>query len=320
MVFAPAPQLTITVEERGGEPDIHLHAGGQGVWQARMITSLNVPVVLCTSLGGETGRVLEPLLVHEGVELRVISGGSCNGAYLHDRRGGSRVDIAQAHGQPLSRHELDGLYGLALSEGLRADVSLLGGPVFPDLVPAAVYRRLARDLGRNGKPVVADLSGDHLAAVLEGGVRFLKVSNEELIKDGRAADDSDRSMLGALAALHEAGAEHIVVTRAERTALAHLEDAVYEVVMPPLEAADPRGAGDSMTAGLAAVLARGGDPQTAVRTGAAAGALNVTRHGLGTGHAGAISQLMERIQLVRVKEKATRQTTPNELAERTKPR
>jgi 1-phosphofructokinase len=69
------------------------------------------------------------------------------------------------------------------------------------------------------------------------------------------------------------------------------------VVLPKLEPAEPRGAGDSMTAGAAAVLAQGGDLATAVRTGAAAGALNVTRHGLGTGRADAIESLKERVTL-----------------------
>ena len=32
MVFAPAPILTVTIEQRSGEPDLHVHPGGQGVW------------------------------------------------------------------------------------------------------------------------------------------------------------------------------------------------------------------------------------------------------------------------------------------------
>jgi len=55
------------------------------------------------------------------------------------------------------------------------------------------------------------------------------------------------------------------------------------------------GAGDSMTAGIAAILARGGDAMAAVRTGAAAGALNVTRHGLGTGNAGTVAALVDHV-------------------------
>lgn len=36
-VFTPTPRLTITVEPEPGGDEIHLHAGGQGVWQARML-------------------------------------------------------------------------------------------------------------------------------------------------------------------------------------------------------------------------------------------------------------------------------------------
>jgi 1-phosphofructokinase len=31
MVFAPAPQLTVTIERLGARTELHLHAGGQGL-------------------------------------------------------------------------------------------------------------------------------------------------------------------------------------------------------------------------------------------------------------------------------------------------
>ena len=119
MVFAPTPQLTVTVDQPNDHPELHLHPGGQGVWQARMVMSLGVDVVLCAALGGEIGQVLEPLLVSEGVDLKVVARDSGSGGYVHDRRDGSRQEIADVPGQPLSRHELDELYNLALGEGLR---------------------------------------------------------------------------------------------------------------------------------------------------------------------------------------------------------
>jgi 1-phosphofructokinase len=304
MVFAPSPQLTVTIEQLGEVPDVHLHPGGQGVWQARMITSLGVPVVLCTALGGEIGQVLHPLIEAEGIDVQVVDGHSANGVYVHDRRGGKRVVLAESPGAPLARHDLDELYGVALTEGLRSDVGLLSGPADRKVVETDTYRRLASDLSRNGVKVVADLSGDFLTCVLKGGVAFLKVSHEELVRDGRAADDSDGALIQAIRELRARGAEAIVVSRADRPALALLDDVLVEVVLPKLEPAEPRGAGDSMTAGAAAVLAKGGDLATAVRTGAAAGALNVTRHGLGTGRADAIESLTERVTLRPVRQEA----------------
>lgn len=319
MVFAPAPQLTVTIDQTSDEPEIHLHPGGQGVWQARMITCLGIPVVLCASLGGEIGQVLEPLMASEGVELKVVRRDSSSGGYVHDHRDGRREEVVDVPGHPLNRHELDDLYNLTLGEGLRSAVSVLSGPGDPTLVPSDIYRRLAADLGGNGSRVVADLSGDYLGAVLDSGVSFLKVSHEELLRDGLAGEDTEEEFTRVLRELHANGAESVVVSRADEPALALVDGEVYEVHMPRLRAADARGAGDSMTAGVAAVLAGGGDLRLAIRTGAAAGALNVTRHGLGTGRPDSIAGLVERVRLTPVGSERQDRMTPDDLAGRATP-
>jgi 1-phosphofructokinase len=298
MVFTPAPLLTVTIEAPADELELHVHPGGQGIWQARMITSLGVSVTVCACLGGEVGRVLEPLINNEGVQLRVIPrdvGGS--GWYVHDRRDGERAEIAEHPGPPLTRHEIDELYGMALAEGLRAGISVLSGPTDPSVVPPDIYRRLAADLTNNGIRLVADLSGEHLKAVLDGGVHFLKVSHEELLDDGRASEDSEDALIEAMGQLHDDGAESVIVSRGDLPSLAWLDGEPFVVEMPQLETADPRGAGDSMTAGVTAVLAKDGNVHDAIRTGAAAGALNVTRHGLGSGRADAIAELIPRVRI-----------------------
>ena len=88
------------------------------------------------------------------------------------------------------------------------------------VVPPEIYRRLAADLTNNGARVVADLSGDHLTAVCEGGLYLVKVSHEELINDGRAENDSDEGIVAAMRKLREEGAESAVVTRADSSSLA----------------------------------------------------------------------------------------------------
>ena len=112
---------------------------------------------------------------------------------------------------------------------------------------------------------------------------WLKVSHEEFIRDGLAGSDASEELTRALEELHADGAESVLVSRADQPALALIDEELFQVGCPGWRPRDSRGAGDSITAGVAAVLARGGDSRTAIRTGAAAGALNVTRHGLGTG-------------------------------------
>jgi 1-phosphofructokinase len=300
MVFAPAPLLTVTIEQQAGAVELHLHAGGQGVWQARMISSLGASVTLCVTVGGEVGDVLRKLLDDEDVAVRAVRRDASTGWYIHDRRDSNRTEVAQDPGPPLVRHDIDELYGLALTEGLRASVSVLSGPVEQSVVDPDIYRRLAADLTANNCTVVADLSGPLLEAVLEGGVSFVKVSHENLIDDGRAADDSVDTLVDAGHRLQADGAAAVLISRAEQPALAFFDDQVVEIHVPQLQVADHRGAGDSMTAGVVTVLARGGSIEDAVRTGAAAGALNVTRRGLGTGSAEAVQELIGHVQVKRL--------------------
>ncbi|MEU4421459.1 PfkB family carbohydrate kinase [Actinoplanes sp. NPDC024001] len=300
MVFAPVPQLTVTIEQQADEAELHVHPGGQGIWQARMCAGLGASVTLCAAAGGEIGGVIARLLEDEDIEVRMVRRSTSSGWYVHDRRDGSRTEIAEFGGAPLGRHDLDELYSNALAAGLRSRVSVLSGVEARGVVDPEVYRRLATDLSTHGSAVVADLSGDDLTAVLAGGVAFLKVSHEELLDAGRARDDSVEALVEAARKLRADGAESVLISRADQPGVALLDGEPFLVELPSLEVVDHRGAGDSMTAGVAAVLARGGDLEEAVRTGAAAGAVNVTRHGLGTGRREAIVELTGRVRLTTV--------------------
>jgi 1-phosphofructokinase len=320
MVFAPSPLLTVTIEARGGSPDIHLHAGGQGFWIARMVGALGVPVVLCGSFGGESGAVVRTLVESEHVAVRGVRADAANGAYVHDRRTGERVAIAEVASAPLSRHDVDELYAVSVVEGLESEVCVLGGPTAPDVIPPDTYRRLASDLRTSGRTVVADLSGEPLRAALEGGVTVLKVSHEELVTDGLAESDSTEHLVAAMLAAREAGAERVVVSRADRPALATDGDRILELSAPRLEPVDVRGAGDSMTAGIAAALARGDGWEDALRLGIAGGSLNVTRRGLATGRRREIERLAGHVDLRPLGQADGIETaTPEDLAGRARP-
>ena len=293
VIFAPSPVLTVTVEDHPDGPEVHLHAGGQGVWQARMLLRLGVDVAMVSVLTGESGRMLRHLLGDEGIRVVAVDRTGRGAAYVHDRRDGERVKIVETGGEPISRHDLDELYGLMLGEGLGADLVILSGPASEDALPADVYRRLAADLHTGGRRVIVDLAGDRLTAALAGGVSLVKVSDEELLADGRIHENDTHHIVAAMKAIHSAGAETVVVTRNSEPLLLLSEGAVVEVRTPTMEVADTTGAGDSLTAGVAASLARGSSVRDAITLGAAAGALNVTRHGLGTGDAQTIEKLRE---------------------------
>ena len=163
------------------------------------------------------------------------------------------------------------------------------------MLPDDFYSRLAADLRAVDKPVVADLSGEALTSAVAGGLTVLKVSHEELNRDGRASGDDVQSLADAMQQLNSDGVEHVVVSRAADPALLLTDGQLHKVIAPQLSEVDHRGAGDSMTAGIAVALARGLSIVEAVRLGAAAGAQNVTRRGLATGGRALIERLAERV-------------------------
>jgi 1-phosphofructokinase len=297
-VFNPSPVLTVTVEQGSGpDPEIHVHAGGQGFWVGRMAATLGAEVRICIPLGGEPGTVLEPLFRNAGLTVVGIKVNAPNGCYIHDRRTGSRTEIAATPSGVLERHEVDELFGAVLTAGLSADVTLLTGPRHEGILPPEIYTRLAEDLRRNESTVLADLTGPALQAALDGGVDLLKLSHEELISEGLADGEDAGAIVKALPELRARGAADVLVSRGPQPAIALAGERLLEISGPRFSPFDPRGAGDSMFAALGVGLADGLDLEATLRLAVAAGALNVTRHGLGSGQRKDIDRLTEHVRV-----------------------
>lgn len=302
-IFAPVLYLTVTIESTSsGADEVHIHPGGQGFWIARMLKQLDERPLICGPLGGEAGKVFLGLLGQFKMDVSAVEVAHRSPAVINDRRSGERVTLADSPTIQLERHEIDDLYGRFLDKALASNLCVITGQS-EEIVPPKFYRRLGHDLAAGGIAVVADLHGPELQEFLEGGpIDILKVSDEDLHSDGllsRNASDQ-RSLMEAMERLGESGARSVVLSRQHEPALAQFEDVWYEARTPELVPADHRGAGDSMTAGLATAMHRGLGTEDTIRLACAAGAANVTRHGLGSADAGLIPGLTEKIELTQL--------------------
>jgi hypothetical protein len=88
-LLAPAVYISITIEQADEGDDIHLHAGGQALWVARVLRQLGHRPVACAPVGGEAGRTLLGLIGEWGVTVHPIQTLADTPAYVHDRRGGN---------------------------------------------------------------------------------------------------------------------------------------------------------------------------------------------------------------------------------------
>jgi len=289
-VFGPHPLLAITVEaltSEGGD-DIHAHAAGQGVWVARMASELGASPTLCGFIGGETGAVLRPLLEQMDVDLRLVETTTASGSYVHDRRSGEREPVAQSASMPPSRHEIDELFSSTVAAALDSGVLALCGPYPGEALPLEIYGNLIADVKANGTPVIVDLSPPRLDSALEGGPDLVKINDWELASYIEGPVDSEERMRAAAQRLLDAGAASVIITRGEEA---------WELIPPRFERGSREGCGDSMMGGLAACIAAGLEWEETLRIGAAAGAANFLRHGLGSGSRSVVEDLARRVEL-----------------------
>lgn len=295
-VLAPLLYLTVTIEQEGDKQQVHLHPGGQGFWIARMIEVLGLDARLVAPIGGEAGEVVAALLPGWGVGLSGVRASMTTPTQVHDRRSGDREELVPIQAADLDRHAADDLYAAVLEAALTSDALVLtsGGD---GLLPDEAYGRLVHDVNTAGTPVFADMHGGALDVCLEhGSLQVLKVSEDDLALDGYAMG-SEEQAVAAVRKLGERGAATVVVSRAAEPAIAWVGGTVLRVTPPELAPVDHHGAGDSMTAGMTVGSLLGLSDIDVVRLGAAAGAANVTRRGLGSGRVELIAELTELVKI-----------------------
>ena len=296
-IFAPHPLLTVTVERRGAGEEVHLHPGGQGVWVARMAGELAAEPVLCGLIGGETGRVLRPMLDALPGERRLVATAANSGCLIFDRRDGERRPIANAVADPPSRHEIDDLLSWTIGAALEAASLVICNPYPGEALPLEVYANLAADVGANGTPVLADLSSPRLDSVLRGRPDLVKLNDWELAGYLSGPVDTPKRLLAGVQRLLDEGARAAIVTRGAEPALAVRDGEALWLVPPRFERGSREGCGDSMMGALAASLAAGEEWERALVIGAAAGAANFLRHGLGTGKQATIEEIAAEVRI-----------------------
>jgi 1-phosphofructokinase len=297
-VFAPHPLLTVTLEREGPEREqVHFHAGGQGVWVARMAGAMGAEPVLCGFAGGESGGVLEGVLARLAGERRLVDTATASGCYVTDRRSGERELLTCTLSDPPSRHELDELFSITCAEAISDRWLVVTNPMPADALPLEIYGDLVADARAGGCRTLVDLSTPRLDSALRGKPDLVKLNDWELAEWVCGPVAEPLQLRAAAQRLCEAGAGAVVVTRGERPALVLTGERAWLLSPPRLEHGFREGCGDAMLGALAATWAQGESLERAVVVGAAAGAANFLRHGLGNASRDVVERLLDSVAL-----------------------
>jgi 1-phosphofructokinase len=303
-LFAPHPLLTVTIEMEGTErQQIHFHAGGQGAWAARMVAHMGATPVLCGFLGGESGELLGGLLeqaISPG-EMRIVKSSAASGCYVTDRREGKRKLLAMTLSEPPTRHELDELFSLTCAEAIACGWLIVTNPMPGSALPLEIYGDLVADAKANGCRTLVDLSSPRMDSALRGRPDVAKLNDWELAEMVCGSVSEPAQLLAAAERLRDdgagGGAGTVIVTRGEQPALVLAPDGPLRLTPPRFEHGYREGCGDSMMGALAAAWALGESFEQALAVGAAAGAANFLRHGLGSASRDVVERLVDSVTL-----------------------
>jgi tagatose 6-phosphate kinase len=248
-------------------------AGGKGNNVARALGVLREPAHALVALGGDTGRHVAKLLAAEGIAATPawVSGETRLQITVIDRALEQRAFYAPAASFTVAdRAEFRRRFENLLPDA--AAVCLCGSA--PDATAAALVPELLTQARRCGLPTLLDSSGEGLRQGVTAAPCIIKVNlaEAEALLGRRLVTPEDQ--VAALDPLRGWGSDWVVLTLGERGALFAVGDRRWSARSLNVEAINPIGSGDAMTAGLMTGLVRGLSTEGCFRLGMAAAAAN----------------------------------------------
>jgi len=243
--------------------------GGKGANTARMVRQLGGESVLLEFAGGPNGLLLEQMLESEGIDFRhVETEGETRICQTLLEAGNPEPTELVEEMPPVSPDEWERMMSLIGTQPLEGSLVAISGKL-PAGAPADGYAEICKLVRERGGRVILDAQGEPLLAALPHVPAIVKINDAEL----REASGRDELMDGT-SCLMDRGASAVLITRGTRSAIYGDSEQRLEVFPPRIEAVNPIGSGDAVTAGLAVALNEGRDIPEALVLGMACGAAN----------------------------------------------
>lgn len=280
---------------------IEIDAGGKGLNASRVLKELGTETVALGFLGGRTGRQIENELRLEGVptDFVWVAGETRTNISVQDASGAPPTMLNEP-GPTISADEMEQLCRKVCDAAADSTFIVFGGSPAPG-VPKDVYCRLCEVVrGCGGAKIILDSDGEPMLRGMECRPFMIKPNRDEVQRlvgiDIKGQDDA----LEALKLLRDKGIELVVISMGAKGAIAQDGNGIWHAVPPDIRPVSTIGSGDSMVAGIAHVLAQGGNLGEALRWGSAAGAATAMTDGTEIGQREEILALLDRVEVRRV--------------------
>ncbi|MDV6167927.1 1-phosphofructokinase family hexose kinase [Flavobacterium sp. DG1-102-2] len=287
ITFNPTVDKSSTVDKLQPEKKLRCsmpvyEAGGGGINVSRGLERLGISSVALYPSGGRTGELLQELLSKENINSEPVP------VAAETRENFIVVDTSHNNqyrfgmpGEPITDKEADALHKAIFAIDPLPEIVVISGSL-PEGLSTDFLINLVKELKAKKIKVIADTSGDALTAILKEGVYLVKPNIGELSKfigkeelDNESADEAARELVD------KGAAEIVAVSMGPQGAYVVTKDECIHVNAPSVKKQTTVGAGDSMVAGMVAVLAKGGSVTEMARMGVACGTAATMGNGTG---------------------------------------
>jgi tagatose 6-phosphate kinase len=271
-------------------------ASGKGTNVARIIRILDGSSLLISVCGGDTGKQFKALLQKDGVPHSLVPSGYpmriCQ--TLIDEASGSVTELVE-EASPFSLEETMTLRQL-LAKGLEKSrwVVISGSP--PPGASPTFYRDLIQQAQESDGRILLDTQKEPLLRALSANPWLVKLNRKELATTLERDIRTPNEIIDSALVLIERGAQNVVVTQGPHMVWWMSHGGIRKFVPPKVQAVNPIGSGDAMTAGIALGVSRGDSFEESLRLGIACGAANALTLTSGVVQPDSVQQLLVRIR------------------------
>ncbi|MDR4890358.1 1-phosphofructokinase [Fredinandcohnia sp. QZ13] len=265
--------------------------GGKGINVSTVLQNVGISSVALGFVGGFTGKFLVDTLTEKNIQTDFVAveGDTRINVKLHSN---IETEINGA-GPKITSVELEQLFE-KFNQLQKGDVLVLAGSI-PSSLPSTLYQQVTNNLQDREVKVVVDATKDLLVEVLPYKPFLIKPNHHELGEIFGVEIKSAEEAIPYGKKLIEMGAEHVIVSMADKGSLLFVGNEVYSANIPDGKLINSVGAGDSVVAGFIASYSKNQNATEAFRFGATAGSATAYLEGLATEEK--INELISQVQV-----------------------
>lgn len=256
-----------------------IDAGGKGINVSRALSNFNTENTALGIIGGESGALLEKLLIKENVECDFlkVDGQTRTNYKIFDAASGDTTDINEP-GIRMNPAQHDAFFEKYRTHLKNAGFAVLAGSIPPDTEPD-IYKTLIEEAKKYGVKVILDAEGEKLGEGIKAQPFAIKPNIHEFEDLCGKSMKSQADILNGIREIQKSGIELVVVSMGGDGAIFMQGNIAYRTIAPKVARKSTVGCGDSVVAGLVYSLANGFDLKKTAMFSAACGSVTATKDG-----------------------------------------